>query len=234
MKAVLLAAGLGTRLRPLTDVTPKCLVEVGGRTLLDVWLSAFASVGVDEVLVNTHHLHEQVERHLARRADGAPRVRTVHEPQLLGSAGTLVANRRALERDEMFLAVNADNLTDFDLRRLVAEHRRGGCLATISVFHAADPSRCGVVEICDGLVVGFEEKPAAPRSQLANAGIYAFSPAVLDLVEGPPPRDIGYDLLPKLVGRARAVTIGDAYFTDVGTTDALRRARVEWAGGVSR
>ena len=78
MKAFLLAAGLGTRLRPLTDHTPKCLVEVGGRALLDIWLDALAGVGVDEVLVNTHHLADQVEDHVARRTSGparAPRAR---------------------------------------------------------------------------------------------------------------------------------------------------------------
>ncbi len=234
MKAVLLAAGLGTRLRPLTDSTAKCLVEVGGRTLLDVWLDALAAVGVDEVLVNTHHLHGQVENHLARRAGEPPLVRTVYEPQLLGSAGTLAANRHLLDQDEMFLAVNADNLTDFDLHELVDAHRAGGLLATLSVFHAPEPTRCGIVEVREGLVTGFEEKPARPRSDLANAGMYAFSPGVLDLIEAPPPRDIGYDLLPRLVGRSTAVTIGDAYFADIGTHEALHRARLDWKAGVTR
>lgn len=234
MKAVLLAAGLGTRLRPLTETTPKCLVEVGGRTLLDVWLSALAAVGVDEVLVNTHHLHDQVEKHVALRVGELPQVRTVHEPELLGSAGTIAANRHLLDRDEMFLAINADNLTDFDLGELIDAHRAGGRIATISVFHTPEPTRCGIVEVHEGLVTGFEEKPAAPRSDLANAGIYAFHPDVLDLIESPPPRDIGYDLLPKLVGRARAVSLGDAYFTDIGTHEALVRARLEWQEGVTR
>ena len=139
MKAVLLAAGLGTRLRPLTDATPKCLVQVAGQTLLDIWLDMLAAVGVDEVLVNTHHLSEQVEAHVALRDDVPPSVRTVHEPELLGSAGTLRANRHLLEDDEMFLAVNADNLTDFDLRKLVDVHRTGGAVATITVFRTPRP-----------------------------------------------------------------------------------------------
>lgn len=234
MKAVLLAAGLGTRLRPLTDQTPKCLVQVAGQALLDIWLDALAAVGVDEVLVNTHHLSETVEAHVARRGDVCPRVRTVHEPELLGSAGTLRANRRLLEHDDMFLAVNADNLTDFDLRDLVDGHRAGGASATITVFRTPRPTQCGIVEVVDGLVTGFQEKPLDPRSDLANAGMYAFSPDVLALVEGPPPRDIGYDLLPKLVGRARAVDLGDAHLVDIGTMEALERARLEWRGRVSR
>lgn len=234
MRAVLLAAGRGTRLRPLTDSTPKCLLKVGGRSLLDLWLDALAAVGVDEVLVNVHHLAERVQRHVALRNGAAPDVRTVHEPQLLGSAGTLLANRQFLEEEEMFLAVNADNLTDFDLCALVDAHRGGDAIATITVFRAPRPSECGVVEVREGLVTGFEEKPQAPRSNLANAGIYAFHPRVLGLIENPPPRDIGYDLLPRLVGQAQAVSIGDTYFADIGTPEALERARHEWQGGLKR
>ena len=122
MKAFLLAGGLGTRLRPLTDTTPKCLVEIGGRTLLDLWLDALAKVGVDEVLVNTHHLAERVEAHVAQRQD-VPVVRLSHEPTLLGSAGTLMANKDFVAGEPMFLVINADNLTDFDLGRLVEAHR---------------------------------------------------------------------------------------------------------------
>lgn len=229
MKAVLLAAGLGTRLRPLTDHTPKCLVDIRGQALLDIWLDALEAAGVDEVLLNLHHLPEKVEAHLARRG-GGPLVRTVFEPRLLGSAGTLQANRDFVRGEEMFLAVNADNLTDFDLRRLIEAQRTGGALATLTVFRAARPEACGIVEVADGLVAGFEEKPAHPRSDLANAGLYAFRPDVLDLVEGSPPLDIGFHLLPRLVGRARALSLGDAFFLDVGTPEAHARAVREWRG----
>lgn len=233
MKAVLLAAGLGTRLRPLTDHLPKCLVPVGGTTLLDLWLDALADAGVDDVLVNVHHLAGQVVEQVARR-DGAPRVRLVHEAELLGSAGTLRANRDFLDDEEMFLAVNADNLTDFDLRRLVKAHRDGGAPATIAVFRAEDPRACGVLEVTDGLVTGFEEKPERPRGDLANAGLYAFDPGVLDLVEGPAPLDIGHHLLPRLVGRARVEDIGAAYFRDIGSPEALASARAEWPRRAAR
>lgn len=227
MKAFLLAAGLGTRLRPITDSTPKCMLRIGDRPLLDIWLDALATAGVQEVLVNLHHLAAVVRAHVAARS-GPPAVRLVEESQLLGSAGTLLANRGFVDRDEMFLAVNADNLTDFALRALVDAHRAGGAIATLSLFRAPRPSECGVVDIEDGRVVGYVEKPANPPSDLANAGMYAFHPSVLDVIAGPPPKDIGYDLLPRLVGRARAVTIDGCYFIDIGTPAALERARDEW------
>lgn len=230
MKAFVLAAGLGTRLRPLTDSTPKCLITVGGRSLLDIWLDALARIGVDEVLVNTHHLSEDVAAHVAVRSDLPPRVRLVHEHVLLGSAGTLRANEEFVRSEDMFLAINADNLTDVDLQHLVDAHSRGATLATIAVFESDRPSECGVVEVQDGVVVGFEEKPTAPRSNLANAGIYAFHPDVIELVSGPYPLDIGYHLLPRLVGAAKAWPLGHAYLADIGTPAALERARREWEG----
>ena len=232
MKAFLLAAGLGTRLRPITDTVPKCMVEVGGRPMLDIWLDALAKAGVDEVLVNTHHLPGVVEAHVAGRS-GPPAVRLSHEPVLLGSAGTLIANRDFVAGEDMFLVVYADNLTDFDLARLVEAHRSGGMIATLSVFRAPKPSECGIVDVRDGRVVGFVEKPANPPGDLANAGMYAFSPQVLDEIPQPLPRDIGFDLLPRLVGRAGVVTVGDGLFLDIGTPAALERARSVWRGGTA-
>ncbi len=234
MKAVLLAAGLGTRLRPLTDSTPKCLVPLGERTLLDIWLDALGDLGADEVLVNTHHLADQVVAHVARRVGGPP-VRLLHEATLRGSAGTLRAARGLLDRDPWFLAVNADNLTDYDLGDLVAAHMGSGNLATITAFHAPRPSECGILEVDeDGCLVGFEEKPAEPRGVLANAGLYAFGTEVLDLIDGPEPRDIGTHLLPRLVNQAHVVTIGEAYLRDIGTPEALAEARLTWQQGVPR
>ena len=231
MKAFLLAAGLGTRLRPLTDTVPKCLVEVGGATLLDIWLDALGDVGVEEVLINTHHLADRVEAHVAAREAG-PVVRLLHEPVLLGSAGTLRANRHLVAGNDVVLAVNADNLTDADLGALADAQRTGGRIATITVFRAPRPSECGIVEVTDGVMTGFVEKPAHPRSDLANAGIYAFAPELLDEIPEPLPRDIGFDLLPRLVGRAGVVELGDRYFLDIGSPAALELARRTWTGRV--
>ena len=227
MKAFLLAAGVGSRLRPLTDTTPKCMLPVDDRPMLDIWLAAFDRAGVDEVLVNLHHLPDVVRQHLAMRT-GPPAVRTFFEPELLGSAGTLTANRQWVAGEEFFLACYADNLTDFDLRILIDAHLAHGAIATLAVFHSERPSAGGVVELDEtGRVIGFTEKPSKPVSDLTNAGIYAFHPSVLDEVHGMPPKDIGYDLLPRLVGRALAVPV-EGYFRDIGTIEAYRLAREEW------
>jgi mannose-1-phosphate guanylyltransferase len=226
VKAFLLAAGVGSRLRPITDTIPKCMVSIGGRPLLDIWLDAFGAAGVGEVLVNLHHLPDLTREHLAART-APPAVHSVFEPELLGSAGTLVANRDWLGGDDMFLACNADNLTDFDLRTLIEAHRQHGVIATLTVFHAENPSAGGVVATDDaGMVTGFVEKPVTPVSDLVNAGMYAFHPSVLDEI-GAPPADIGHQLLPRLVGRARVVPVKE-YFRDIGTVEAYQRAQQEW------
>lgn len=227
MKAFLLAAGVGSRLRPVTDTIPKCMVAIDGRPLLDIWLDAFDRAGVTEVLVNLHHLPDVVRQHVATRT-GPPAVRMVFEPDLLGSAGTLLANRDWVAGEESFLVCNADNLTDFDLRSLIEAHQHHDAIATLTVFRSERPWTGGVVETdAAGLVTGFTEKPAEPVSDLTNAGMYAFRPRVLDEIDGAPPADIGFDLLPRLVGRARAVLV-DGYFRDIGTVDAYQRAREEW------
>lgn len=232
MKAFLLAAGVGSRLRPITDTIPKCMVSVGDRPMLDLWLDALGKAGVDDVLVNLHHLAEVVRDHVAGRT-APPAVRTVYEPELLGSAGTLRANLDWVAGEEMFLACNADNLTDFDLRSLIDAHRAHDAVATLTVFHSEHPSAGGVVELdAGGEVTGFTEKPAEPVSDLVNAGMYAFDPQVLGEIDGAP-RDIGYDLLPRLVGRARAVLV-EGFFHDIGTVDAYHRARQEWPARASR
>ena len=227
MKAFLLAAGIGSRLRPITDTIPKCMVTVDGRPMIDIWLDAFEAAGIDEVLVNLHHLPDVVRDHVAARI-GPPAVHTVFEPELLGSAGTLVTNRHWLGGDEMFLACNADNLTDFDLRSLIDEHTRYGAIATLTAFHSDRPSAGGVVEVDDaGTMTGFVEKPSEPVSNLVNAGMYALHPSVLEEIDGPLLRDIGHHLLPRLVGRARVMPV-EGYFRDIGTVDAYRRAQQDW------
>jgi mannose-1-phosphate guanylyltransferase len=229
MKAVLLAAGLGTRLRPLTDELPKCLVAVAGRAMLDHWLDALAAAGVDDVLVNVHHLAEQVERHVHERGPSGPRVRLVREPSLLGSAGTLRANADFLD-DGTFLVINSDNLTDFDLGHLLDAHARSDRIATLTAFRTPRPTECGILESRDGVMVAFEEKPATPINDLANAGMYAFEPGIIDLVRGPAPLDIGAHLVPRLVGRAGVLDIGNSFFADIGTPEALERASTAWIG----
>lgn len=226
-RAVLLAAGLGTRLRPLTDRVPKCLVEVGGRPLLDRWLASLARARVRDVLVNTHHLRAVVADFLAEAGPRhGLRVVEAFEPELLGSAGTLRANAGFADGARDVLVVYADNLSTVDLAALVAFHRDHPDPVTMLLFHAPRPRECGIAELdAEGRVVGFVEKPETPRSDLANAGVYVFDAAAWrEIAAMEDAFDLGFDVLPAFVGRMRGFVL-DGYHLDVGTPEALARAR---------
>jgi mannose-1-phosphate guanylyltransferase len=209
------------------------MLGIDGKPLLGIWLDAFLRAGVDEVLVNLHHLPDVVCDYLASRA-APPMVRSFFEPELLGSAGTMLANRQWIDGEDFFLACYADNLTDFDLCSLVDAHMARDFPATVAVFRSEQPSAGGVVDVdAAGVVTGFTEKPSKPVSDLTNAGMYAFRPSVLAEVDGAPPRDIAYHLLPRLVGRASAVQV-EGYFRDIGTPEGYQRAIQEWSARASR
>lgn len=224
-RAVILAAGLGSRLRPLTDHTAKCLVPVGGRPLLDYWLIALARAGVHAALINTHAHAETVRRYLAaltRRC--SVRLSEAYEPQLLGSAGTLAAHPElAADADEV-VVIYADNFSEIDLGALLEFHRSHPEPATMALFHADDPRACGIVSLDPAQrVVAFEEKPEKPASDLANAGIYVLDARLYAEIAASDAVDFGFDVLPTLVGRMRGWPIA-AVHVDIGTMAGLARA----------
>jgi mannose-1-phosphate guanylyltransferase len=239
-QAFLLAAGVGSRLESLTRERPKCLLPINGKPLLEIWLELLQSQGVTRILLNTHWLHLQVEAFIAQwqRHNPIPQVTLLYEPSLLGSAGTLLANRRWVKPGTPFLILYADNLTDVPVASLVDCHARHGLPFTLGVFRTANPTRCGIAEIdSNDVVVGFEEKPSHPKSGWAAAGvyvaddrIYSLFPSVLDAGKS---LDLGYHILPQLVGKMKAYYIND-FLMDIGTPASYQEAAVRWQNRTSR
>jgi mannose-1-phosphate guanylyltransferase len=222
VKAIVLAAGLGTRMGDATRTTPKCLLPVAGKPLLGRWFDLLARAGVRQALVNTHHLAEAVQAFVAASAPPLE-VTLAHEPALLGSAGTLRENRGFVRGEEQFLVVYADNASTVDLRTLLRAHRPGDA-ATLGLFRVPDPKTKGIVELdADGRMVGFTEKPEQPMSDLAWAGLLVGTPALLEAIPDRTPCDLGHDVLPGLVGRSRGILI-EGYHRDVGTPESYERA----------
>lgn len=227
-RLVLLAAGLGTRLRPLTNTTPKCLVPIAGRPLLDYWVDRFRDASVGDVLVNTHHLPEQVRAYMDEiNGEGRVCLRESYERKLLGSAGTIAANRDwADEADDVFI-VYADNLSNVDLSALLAYHRSHDDPMTMMLFRAPVPSACGIAELdAEGRVVAFTEKPEKPKSDLANAGLYVVTAEAYREIADMNAFDLGFDVLPKFVGRMRG-WLHEGYHLDIGTHEALAQAEAD-------
>jgi mannose-1-phosphate guanylyltransferase len=228
MKAFLLTAGLGTRLHPITHTLPKCLVSIAGKPLIDWWFLSMKEADVTEVLINLHHLPDMVMAHIIA-LDTNIKVEFSYEPILLGSAGTLVANKAFVANETSFFIFYGDNLTNTSLSNLYDFHVAQPHGFTMALFETNNPGGCGIVSLNEQFTIThFEEKPAHPTSNLANAGLYVASPAVIDIIDSAKtPADIGFDLLPLLVNKMSGYKIND-YLIDIGTHKNLEKARQEF------
>jgi mannose-1-phosphate guanylyltransferase len=229
MKAFLLAAGHGTRLRPITDKIPKCLVPIRGTPLLSIWLHLCKQFEIHEVLINVHAHATMVRDFLQQTANGMC-ARVVEEKQLLGSAGTLRANRDWVANEDLFWVFYADVLCHPDLSMMLQRHLQRRPAATLGVYEVPDPRRCGIVSTDDdGVIRQFVEKPTNPVGNLAFAGVMIGTGEMLDAIPKEMPVDIGFHVLPQLSGRMLAVPIG-GYLIDIGTMENYQTAQQTWPG----
>ncbi len=229
MKAVLLAAGLGTRLRPLTETTPKCLVPICGKPLMQYWLELLGK-DLDQILINTHYLPEKVQS-FVNSSSWRARLTLVHEERLLGTGGTLLHNRDFLAGGP-FIVAHADNLTRFDLASFIRAHEQGpkGVEITMMTFDTDSPQSCGIVETnASGLVVAFHEKVAEPPGIRANAAVYIVEPSVLVFLASLKKTviDFSTEVLPHYLGRMQVFHNSD-YHRDIGNLESLRLAELEF------
>ena len=226
MRALLLSAGLGTRLRPITNNTPKCLVPINGTPLLQIWLEHLTAAGIGPFLVNTHYLADQVKA-FVEESTFREKIQVTFEENLLGTAGTLIRNLDFFQGEDALL-IHADNycLADFTAFERAHNNRPSGCLMTMMTFRTDDPSSCGIVELDEsGVVIGFHEKVEHPPGNLANGAIYIISHELLKIIE----TDLNYltdfstEVLYRFKGFIFSHEISDV-FLDVGTPDRYEKA----------
>ena len=226
MKVLLLAAGLGTRLRPLTDRVPKCLVSIKGQTLLGIWLERLSAAGFGPFLINTHYLADQVHDFIA--ASGyAAHVTLVVEPVLRGTAGTLIDNLDFFDGQDG-LVIHADNycLADFSAFLIAHQARPSHCEMTMMTFRSETPQTCGIVELDEhGVVVKFHEKVSHPPSNLANGAVYLLSAKLLERLstEFSTATDFSVEVLQNLLSHMYTYETKE-FFLDIGTPEALIKA----------
>jgi len=219
MRAMVLAAGLGTRLRPLTYEITKPMVPVLDRPVMEHILDLLARHGFGEVIANLHYFPDTI------RAYFGDRVAYHHEPELLGTAGGVRACADFFG-EQPFVVISGDALTDIDLSALAARHRSAGGIATLAVKKVADTREYGVVlRDRDGRITGFQEKPAPEEalSDLGNCGIYVFEPAIFDYF---PKRDFvdwAKDVFPVLLAQDIPFYVHeiDEYWNDIGSLEEL-------------
>lgn len=226
MRALLLAAGYGTRLRPLTNSIAKCLVPIKGKPLLQIWLERLTEAGIGPFIINTHHLAEQVKVFVAT-SPYRNKVTLVHETELKGTAGTLIANLGFFMGTDGLL-IHADNYCLADFRSFVLAHaqRPPECLMTMMTFRTDDPSSCGIVELDDrGVVVGFHEKVESPPGNLANGAVYIIAAELLEKMgkELHTVNDFSTEVLHRFVGQIYSYETSEV-FLDVGTPESYEKA----------
>ena len=149
MKAFLLSAGYGTRLKPLTNNIPKCLVPICGKPLLAWWMDLFEKHGINEVLINTHYLADEVREFIEyynAQKTGVTLIES-YEKDLLGSGGTVAINKSFIKNEEKFLICYADNLTNIDLSELIKFHTKKQGILTMGLFYTNNPKECGIAAI---------------------------------------------------------------------------------------
>ena len=231
-RAILLAAGYGTRLRPITLETPKCLVPIQGIPILGHWLCKLEKAGCNSVIVNTHYMSEEVEHYLGSWKNTAMKIQAINDPKLLGTAGTLLRNRRFF-KGYTGLLIHADNMMEDGLDDFITahHHRQEECILTMLTFETDSPSSCGIVEIDEKRVVqGFHEKIQYPPGNEANGALYAFDENFIESLSmiKPEPSDFSTEVIPKYLGQIQSWRT-DKRYMDIGTPKALVSAQeINW------
>ncbi|MDX2079450.1 MAG: nucleotidyltransferase family protein [Terrimicrobiaceae bacterium] len=229
MKALILAAGKGSRLGTIGEETPKPLLAVGGRPILEHHLNRCANAGVREVFINTHHLAGQIRDFCGDGSRWGLKITFSFEPVLLGTAGAVNAFRSRLD-GEPFIVIYGDNVMELELPEFIRTHCSKRPVATVAVHYREDVSTSGMVVTDDsGRIRSFIEKPAPSQqvSHWVNAAVYLLEPDVLDFIPREGFSDFGRDVFPALLAEGRHLhsfqLAGDVHPVD--TPELLAEAR---------
>ena len=235
-QAMILAAGEGIRLRPLTLETPKVLLPVGGVPLIEHTLIWLKNYGISEVAINLHHMGEKIKEFLGDGSRFEMKVSYSPEETLLGTAGGVKRMEHFFK--STFVVVYGDVLTDFNLTDMIQFHRKKEAMATLAVLEIPNPWAVGVVEINEqGRVLSFVEKPpcGSEAGNLASGGVYILEREILDYIPGGVFSDFAYDIFPQLIEPSFPIygyaLKPEDYLTDIGTIDKYQKANEDVKAG---
>ncbi len=227
MKAVIMAGGQGSRLRPLTEGMPKPMIPILGRPIMEYILEAVRGAGITDILVTLHYRPNLIQDYFGDGKDWGLNLEYIVEDKPLGTAGSVKNGERFL--DEPFLILSGDALMDYDLTDLMAYHQASQALVTFCLARVPDPSEFGIVVIDDkGRVQRFQEKPGPSEvfTDTVNTGIYVMDPRVLADIPPDTEFDFSHDLFPVLLERGEVLQgyVGKGYWSDIGNVDQLEQA----------
>lgn len=229
IKALLLAAGFGTRLRPLTNKIPKCLIKINNQPILARWLNKLNEIGCKSCIVNTHYLSKKVNKFIKSIHYENMEINLIYEENLLGTAGTLLKNL-SFFKGKIGILLYVDNVTDFNLNELLEAHknRNKNCILTMLTFNSKKPQFCGIVEKNkDNVMIDFFEKIKDPPNNCANGAIFIFEDDFINWIEKIPAKitDFSIDILPRLKKRVQTYHTNKVYL-DIGTPESLKEAQL--------
>lgn len=231
VKAVIFAAGLGTRMRPLTFEKPKCLLEICHCPILFWQLELLRKHNINSVIITTHYLANQVvdfvNEYILMKND--MKIQVVYEPELLGSGGSLKNIQKKLELENFFVTLNGDNLTNVDFTEMIELHTRSNKIVTCGIFESNRPQECGIVTLEDEIITSFEEKPQLPKSNLANAGIYVMNREIFEYFPENKKFSLERVVFPNLIGKMKGYRM-NSYIRDIGNIVDYEKAQLEWKG----
>ena len=227
ISVLLLSAGMGRRLLPLTLNWPKCLMPIGETPLLEYWLSMLYDIGIRDVYVNLHHHSQHVESFLKREIF-SEWVNPIYEDKLLGTAGTLLKIKDLFKFDTILL-IHADNWSVFSLNDFLNFHfyeKPKNCCITMMTFETDKPEQSGIVELDDkGVVINFHEKKRKPPGKNANGAVYLFNKNILNIFDKKNNiSDFSIDVIPMFLGKI-ATWKNNNIHRDIGTTYILKKAQ---------
>lgn len=233
MKGLILAAGEGTRLRPLTNDRPKPMLPINGKPLLEITIEQLRRYGIKDIAINLHYKPDAITDYLGDGRRFGVQITYSYEPKLLGSAGA--AKKLHSFLDETFVIIYGDVLTNIDFEALVDFHRSKNALITLSLYRVPNPTQVGLVEIdTQNRVERFQEKPRPEEvfTDLANAGVLVSEPSILTNIPAGQFCDFGHTLLPRLLAAGVPLyglpLAEDEYLIDIGSPENYRRAQHEW------
>lgn len=221
MKALLLAGGKGTRLKPLTNNLPKPMVPILGEPLLKRTICNLQEFGINEIIISICYQPEEINSYFGDGKDLGIKIRYIQEDIPLGTGGAVKNAQSYL--DSTFMVLNSDIVTNINITDLIKHHRTKNGIATIALTSVKDPSQYGVVDIEDGYITAFKEKPRPHEitSNLINAGIYVFEPEIFDLIPDNQIVSIEKDIYPWLIlNNMKLAGYFDSYYwIDIGTPE---------------
>ncbi len=233
-KTLILAGGLGTRLRPVTNEIPKPLIPINGKTLTEHVIDIFKKVGVQEFILSIGHKRDMIKKYFGDGSDFGIKITYIEETEPLGTGGWLhIAQEHMPELfDDDFYVCNGDNLFGIDLEDFMQKHKASGAVVTDSLTKVDDPTKYGIVELdASNHILQFVEKPSkedAP-SAYANSGYYIFSPHITEFIPQERKYMLEKDVFPKLAEKKLLVGVkSDAPWHDTGTFAAWERVMQEW------